>query len=112
MNKIFLFITTYACIFGLVGFLFHLDDYDLFAQLSKIQGLGFVNPLNNFQTIIDAGSKLTSIELEWYEYIFAFFNFIISILSFPILVIVDTCIDLALGLQATMYILGFQEVLL
>ena len=61
MNKIFLFITTYACIFGLVGFLFHLDDYDLFAQLSKIQGLGFVNPLNNFQTIIDAGSTITKI---------------------------------------------------
>lgn len=107
MNKIFLFITTYACVFGLIGFLFNLKSYDLFGQLTKIQALNFVNPLDEFQTLLNAGKQMTSVDLDWYEYIFAFFNFIISILEFPILVIVDSCIDLALGLQATMYIIGF-----
>lgn len=107
MNKIFLFITTYACIIGLVGFLFNLGSYDLFAQLAKISTLDFVNPLDEFQTIIKSASNLTTTDLEWYEYIYRFFTFIIDILAFPILVIKDIFLDASYGFQSVMYILGF-----
>lgn len=113
MKRVFLFISIFALVVGLVGFLFNLNEYDLFAQLSKIEDLTFGDPVSDLRDLINEANNLFNFnaqEVEWYEYIPIFFQWIGVILRFPIILIKDIAINIYSGLQAILFILGFQEV--
>ena len=110
MKRIFLFITIASLTIGLVGFLFNLSDYDLFVQLSKIENLTFSNPINELRNLISEANKLFNFNgqnVQWYEYIPIFFQWLGAIISFPIILIKDIAINIYSGLQAILYLLGF-----
>lgn len=110
MRKIFMFITIMALVVGLVGFLFNLREYDLFAQLAKIETLTFSNPIQELRDLIDEANKLFNFngaDVAWYEYIPLFFEWIGTMVQFPIILIKDIATNLISGLQAILFILGF-----
>lgn len=110
MKRVFLFISIFALVVGLVGFLFNLNEYDLFAQLSKIEDLTFGDPVSDLRDLINEANNLFNFnaqEVEWYEYIPIFFQWIGVILRFPIILIKDIAINIYSGLQAILFILGF-----
>ena len=110
MRKIFMFVTVIALTVGLIGFLFNLGEYDFFAQLGKIEALGFANPIEDLRNLINEANKLFSFNSEdvaWYEYIPLFFQWIGTMVQFPIILIKDVALNLYCGLQAVLYILGF-----
>lgn len=110
MRKVFMFISVSALVLGLVGFLFNLSDYDLFAQLGKIQNLTFGNPITDLRDLINEANQLFNFngrDIAWYEYIPIFFQWIGTIFRFPIVLIKDIAINIYSGLQAILYILGF-----
>ena len=110
MKKIFMFITISALVIGLVGFLFNLSEYDLFTQLGKIENLTFSNPISELRDLINEANQLFNFnpqEVEWYEYIPIFFQWLGVILRFPIVLIKDIAINIYSGFQAILFILGF-----
>lgn len=110
MRRLFMFITIIALTVGLIGFLFKLGEYDLFAQLTKIEALGFSNPVEDLRNLINEANKLFSFndaDVSWYEYIPLFFEWVGTIIQFPIILIKDIAVNLFCGLQAVLFILGF-----
>lgn len=110
MRRIFMFITVMALVVGLISFLFNLGEYDLFAQLAKIESLGFANPVEDLRTLINEANKLFAFDgtdVEWYEYIPLFFEWVGTMIKFPIILIQDIATNLFCGLQAVLFILGF-----
>lgn len=111
MKKIFLFISIFALTVGLIGYVFQLNDYDIFAQFTKIGQLDFNNPILDLQDLISQANSLFdfgSEDISWYEYIPRFFEWIGAILSFPIILIKDIALNIFYGLQAILYLLGFN----
>ena len=105
-----MFITIASLVIGLVGFLFNLNEYDLFAQLAKIETLSFSNPISDLRDLIYEANKLFNFngaDVSWYEYIPIFFQWVGTMVQFPIILIKDVAMNLFSGLQAILFILGF-----
>lgn len=110
MRRIFMFISIMALTIGLIGFLFNLGEYDLFAQLAKIESLNFANPVEDLRELIDEANNLFSFsgeDVAWYEYIPLFFQWVGTMIQFPIILIKDIATNIFDGLQAILFILGF-----
>lgn len=110
MKRIFYYISLLAITCALVGFLFNLQDYDIFRQLDKIASINFPNPLAEFNEIYDATMQLSNInnlDLQWYEYIVFFFKWVGTLFYVPILFFKDLFLDLFGGFQAIIFLLGF-----
>lgn len=110
MKKIITLIGTLILTIALIGYLFDLPEYSLFAQLEKIQLLDFINPLENLTILINKVADISewgTLNIEWYEYIVVFFKWLGNLLMIPITLIKDMALNIYYGLQAILIALGF-----
>lgn len=111
MNKILKTLVVVIVVIALVGYVFELGDYDFMRQLKKIALLDFVNPIENLEILINEIIKIKdwgTLNIEWYEYIVVFFEWIGTLLLVPITFIKDLAIDLYLILQSVLIIFNFS----
>lgn len=110
MKRIISMLGVLVVVVALVGYVFNLADYDFMAQLEKISNLRFNNfiaDFNDFYDKLTGISKWASQNIEWYEYIPKFFNWLGNLIMLPINTIKNIALTIFNGLKAVLYLLGF-----
>lgn len=113
MKKIFYVISVFALTVGLVVCLFDLGEYDFFSQLELISRLEFPSPIDDFTVFIEEVKSISTwsnLNIEWYEYIIKFAEWLGNILVFPLELTKTLAIDLYYGLLSVTLILGFKPI--
>lgn len=110
MKKVISLLGVIVVVVALIGYVFQLQEYDFMAQVSKISQLDFNNFVEDFSDFYDAITEITQwnkMDIEWYEYIPKFFNWLGSIIMLPINTFKNIGLTIFNGLKAVLYLLGF-----
>lgn len=114
MKKIFYFLTLFALVVGLIGFIFNLSEYDFFTQLELASNLPFNNPIDCLKTSIENIKNVPlQTSVSWWEnllfnpfiktMLMYIYNIIVALVEFLICILND----IYYGLQLVLIMLGF-----
>lgn len=117
MKRIYFAIASISLLTALCCYLFHIDNYDFFTQLKKIASIEFPNPLEEINNLIDSVNRISPLmggatedrftHFEWFDYLKEFIGWLGLLLTIPLIIIKDFVLNLAYGLMAVTYLLGF-----
>lgn len=104
-------LVTFILICGLCNRVFNLGNYDFLARLNAASNLEFNNPINSVIKTADAISSITKwgdLNIQWFEYIPRFFNWLGDIFSSIFDGIVELGKTLLNGLRFILIMLGWN----
>lgn len=99
------------CLCALCNAVFNLGEYDFMARLAYATSLDFNNPIDTALRVFNQVKDIQnwgSLNIQWYEYIPKFFNWVGSIFSSVFDGIIEAAKTLINGLRFALIMLGWN----